>query len=432
MRRHVPATRHAFVTDVTSGYAQINVQGPRSRELMQSVTTADLSNEAFPFRAAREIDIGFARALCVRITYLGELGYELYIPTEQATHVYDRLVEAGETFGLRHAGLKALASCRMEKGYRDYGHDIDNTDSVLEAGLGFAVDLEEARRIPRQGGGARARRPRARSQRRLVQVLREGSGADDVPRRGRASRRQGRRLRPRRRRTGHTLGGAVGLAMIEAGETDRSGVPRRGALGDRDRRKMVSGGHQPREPLYKSKKRGRHQDVMEKEESRAIARRLSSSLHSSRGLATGEEGGSPRRAQGSSVPSFARSSSLTLRSTMRSISASRPPRATCATLVRTGACAVVAPAGRPGRRFATPAVGCPRPDRVDVRGAHRETRRLRPGDDIFRRHVRREVAYECRLVDFFALMRVRATYTTHPRGVKGFALLFGVSVADEG
>ena len=69
---------------MTSGYAQINVQGPRSRELLQSLTTADLSNEAFPFRAAREIDIGFARALCVRITYLGELGYELYIPTEQA------------------------------------------------------------------------------------------------------------------------------------------------------------------------------------------------------------------------------------------------------------------------------------------------------------------------------------------------------------
>jgi glycine cleavage system aminomethyltransferase T len=97
----------------------------------------------------------------VRITYLGELGYELYIPTEQATHVYDRLVAAGEPFGLRHAGLKALASLRMEKGYRDYGHDIDNTDSVLEAGLGFAVDLKKP------GGSSAAtrcspRRPRAR------------------------------------------------------------------------------------------------------------------------------------------------------------------------------------------------------------------------------------------------------------------------------
>src|SRR6185369_13941702 len=129
--------------DMTSGYGQLNVQGPRSRELLQALTTADMSNEAFPYRAAKEIDIGFARVLCIRITYLGELGYELYIPTEQATHVYDRLVAAGAAFGLRHAGLKALASLRMEKAYRDYGHDIDNTDGPLEAGLGFAVDLKK-------------------------------------------------------------------------------------------------------------------------------------------------------------------------------------------------------------------------------------------------------------------------------------------------
>ncbi|HEU4610671.1 MAG TPA: FAD-dependent oxidoreductase, partial [Kofleriaceae bacterium] len=92
MKRHI-GDSHAFVADMTSAYAQINIQGPRSRELLQRVTSADMSNEAFPFRAAREIDIGFARVLCIRITYLGELGYELYIPTEQALHVYDRLVE---------------------------------------------------------------------------------------------------------------------------------------------------------------------------------------------------------------------------------------------------------------------------------------------------------------------------------------------------
>src|SRR5262249_44880707 len=102
-------------------------------------TSADMSNEAFPFRAAVEIDIGFARVLCTRITYLGELGYELYIPAEHAEGVYDRLVHAGQAVGLRHAGLKARGRLRMEKGYRDYGHDIDNTDTVLEAGLGFAV-----------------------------------------------------------------------------------------------------------------------------------------------------------------------------------------------------------------------------------------------------------------------------------------------------
>ena len=91
---------------------------------MQTITTTDLSNEAFPFRHAHEIEIGYAKVLCIRITYLGELGYELYIPTEQATHVYDRIIEAGKKFNLRHAGLKALSSLRMERyrGYRDYGH----------------------------------------------------------------------------------------------------------------------------------------------------------------------------------------------------------------------------------------------------------------------------------------------------------------------
>ena len=82
--------------------------------------------------------------LCIRITYLGELGYELYIPTEQALHVYDRIVTAGAKIGLVHAGLKTLASCRMEKAYRDYGHDIDNTDTVLEAGLGLRGRPQEA------------------------------------------------------------------------------------------------------------------------------------------------------------------------------------------------------------------------------------------------------------------------------------------------
>ena len=84
MRRHVTPGMQVSITDVTSGYAQINLQGPRSRELLQTLTSADLSNDAFPFRTAREIDVGSARVLCVRITYVGELGYELYVPAEQS------------------------------------------------------------------------------------------------------------------------------------------------------------------------------------------------------------------------------------------------------------------------------------------------------------------------------------------------------------
>jgi len=218
MKRHIAADpeAHAHVTDATSAFSQINVQGPRSRELLQPITTCDLSNEAFPFRTAREIDIGYARVLCVRITYLGELGYELYIPTEQATHVYDLLVVAGEPVGLRHAGLKALASLRMEKGYRDYGHDIDNTDSVLEAGFGFAIALDKP------GGflgrdAVLARKAQGPLSRRILQVLVK----DPEPMMFHAEvvRRDGKPVGYIRAASyGFTLGGAVGLAMVEAGQ----------------------------------------------------------------------------------------------------------------------------------------------------------------------------------------------------------------------
>jgi heterotetrameric sarcosine oxidase gamma subunit len=214
MRRHL-GDAHAFVTDVTGAQAQINVQGPRSRDLLQALTSTDLSNEAFPFRAAREIDLGFARVLCVRITYLGELGYELHIPAEQAVHVYERLVGAGPRHGLVHAGLKALASLRLEKAYRDFGHDIDNTDSVLEAGLGFAVALEKP------GGflgkdAVVAQKAAGPLRRRLVQLL--VRDPEPLLFHGEPVRHDGRVCGYVRAGSyGHTLGGAVGLAMIDGG-----------------------------------------------------------------------------------------------------------------------------------------------------------------------------------------------------------------------
>jgi 4-methylaminobutanoate oxidase (formaldehyde-forming) len=213
LRRHLEG-HHAFVTDVTGAYAQINIQGPRSRELLQSLTTADVSNEAFPFRAAREIDLGFARVLCIRITYLGELGYELYVPAEQAVHVYDRIVAAGPAYGLRHAGTKALASLRMEKGYRDYGHDIDNTDTVLEAGLGFAVALDKPGGFLGRDAVA-AQKAAGPLRKRLLQVL--VSDPEPLLFHAEVIRRDGVPLGYVRAASyGHTLGGAVGLAMIEA------------------------------------------------------------------------------------------------------------------------------------------------------------------------------------------------------------------------
>jgi len=216
IKKNTPDNAHCIVTDVTSGVAQLNIQGPKSRELLQTLTSCDLSNEAFPFRHAKEIDIGYAKVLCIRITYLGELGYELYIPSEQAVHVYDCIVEAGKSFDLKHAGLKALASLRMEKGYRDYGHDIDNTDDPYETGLGFAVDLKK----PDGFIGKEAlleRKAKGPITRRLVQVL--VKDADPLMYHVEILRRNGIAVGYVRAASyGFTLGGAVGLAMVEAHE----------------------------------------------------------------------------------------------------------------------------------------------------------------------------------------------------------------------
>ncbi len=211
MQRHIGSQR-VHVHDSTSGYAQLNVQGPNSRALLASVTDTDMSNVAFPYRHAQDIAIGFARALCIRITYLGELGYELYIPCEQAAHVYEWIIAAGTPHGLRHAGLKALSSLRMEKAYRDYGHDIDNTDNPIDCGLGFAVDLNKPDGFIGRDAVA-ARPPATESTQRLLQILvthpePQLFHAEVVYRDGQAV------GYIRSASYGHTLGGAVGLAMI--------------------------------------------------------------------------------------------------------------------------------------------------------------------------------------------------------------------------
>jgi glycine cleavage system aminomethyltransferase T/glycine/D-amino acid oxidase-like deaminating enzyme len=141
LEQHIPPDAHVFVTDVTSGYNIINLQGPKSRQLIDGLTTADMSNRAFPYLTMQEIDIGYALVKALRITYMGELGWELYVPTEFTLHVFDLLVEAGQDVGLKFAGFQALNTLRLEKAYRDYGYDIDNTDTPLEAGLSFAVDF---------------------------------------------------------------------------------------------------------------------------------------------------------------------------------------------------------------------------------------------------------------------------------------------------
>jgi 4-methylaminobutanoate oxidase (formaldehyde-forming) len=118
--------------------------GPRSRELLAGLTDADLATEAFPFGSSREIDLGYALVRASRITYVGELGWELLVPAEMAVHVYDTIAEAGDAIGLRHYGYHALDSLRIEKAYRHWGHDITDEDTSLEAGLGFTHAWDKA------------------------------------------------------------------------------------------------------------------------------------------------------------------------------------------------------------------------------------------------------------------------------------------------
>ena len=143
LRRHIPTDAHVNITNISSAYSVLNIQGPKSREFLSSITHADMTNEAFPFLSMQEIDIGYALVKAIRVTYVGELGWELYIPSEFSLHVYDTLVEAGTEFGLKHMGLQALNTLRLEKAYRDYGGDIDNTDTPLEVGLGYFVDFDK-------------------------------------------------------------------------------------------------------------------------------------------------------------------------------------------------------------------------------------------------------------------------------------------------
>ncbi len=143
LRRQIPQEAQAVAVDVSAGYAVLGLMGPHSRQLLARLSGADLSNEAFPFATSQIIDLGYARVRASRITYVGELGWELYMPTDYVQSVYDEIVSAGTDFGLVHAGYHAMNSLRMEKGYRHWGHDVGEEDSPLQAGLAFAVSWDK-------------------------------------------------------------------------------------------------------------------------------------------------------------------------------------------------------------------------------------------------------------------------------------------------
>jgi 4-methylaminobutanoate oxidase (formaldehyde-forming) len=149
LERHKGA-HNVVITDVTAGEGVLAVMGPNTRALLNSVSPADFSNDVNPFGTAQEIDIGMARARVHRVTYVGELGWEIYVSADMAGHVFETLYEAGQDHGLKLTGMHMMDTCRIEKGFRHFGHDITCEDHVMEAGLGFAVKKDKPNFIGRE------------------------------------------------------------------------------------------------------------------------------------------------------------------------------------------------------------------------------------------------------------------------------------------
>ena len=215
MRRHL-GDRRVVITDVTAGEGVLAVMGPNARKLMQAVSPADFSNDSNPFGTAQQIEIGMGLARAHRVTYVGELGWEIYVPSDMAAHVFETFIAAGQGLGIKLCGMHMMDTCRIEKGFRHFGHDITCEDHVLEAGLGFAVKTDKMSFI---GRDAVLRKKDEGLSKRLVQfklsdaepllyhnepILRDGQIVGYLSSGG----------------YGHHLGAAIGLGYVPcAGET---------------------------------------------------------------------------------------------------------------------------------------------------------------------------------------------------------------------
>ncbi|MCG6884688.1 MAG: FAD-dependent oxidoreductase [Silicimonas sp.] len=214
LRRHL-GDDVAVILDVTAFEACFPLMGPRSRELLSIVSPDDFSNAAFPFGTAREVEIGLGIARAHRISYVGELGWEVYVSTDQAAHVFETLTEAGADHGLKLCGLHAMDSCRIEKAFRHFGHDITDEDHVVEAGLGFAVKTDAKDRFI--GREAVLAKREAGVKRRMLQfrltdpermlfhnepIMRDGEIVGIVT----------------SANYGHTLGGAIGMGYVPSAD----------------------------------------------------------------------------------------------------------------------------------------------------------------------------------------------------------------------
>ena len=209
LRRNL-GSNMAVITDVTAGEGVLAVMGPNARALLQAVSPNDFSNEANPFGTAQEIELGMGLARAHRVSYVGELGWEIYVSTDMASHAFETLHAAGQPLGLKLCGMHTMDSCRIEKAFRHFGHDITSEDNVVDAGLSFAVDLSKPDFIGKAAVAARKESgPKARMVQFLLQdsqpllyhnepILRDGEIVGYLSSGG----------------YGHTLGAAVGLGYV--------------------------------------------------------------------------------------------------------------------------------------------------------------------------------------------------------------------------
>lgn len=170
IKSHIPTDVHCMIADISGAYGMLNIQGPSARALLSRLTDTSLSSDAFAFGTMQDIEIGYQSVKAQRLTFMGELGWELYIPTEYLQQVYDAIVEVGSDHGLRHCGYHALQTLRMEKAYREWGHDIGSDETPFEAGLGFASKIDKPGGFIGRDAVAREKEKNAKTKR-LVHFL---------------------------------------------------------------------------------------------------------------------------------------------------------------------------------------------------------------------------------------------------------------------
>ena len=214
LKRNIADDEFCCVSDITNAWAVLGVMGPDSRALLSDTLSHDMSTENFPFGSFQQVELGAVRAYAARVSYVGELGWELYVPVDQARHGFDFLWDKGQNHGLKMASMHTLDSCRIEKKFVHYGHDVAEVDTPLECGMAFVCDLEKD--IPFIGRDAILKQKESKSfmRKRLVQFLLKDPEVmlyshEPIMRDGKIV---GHLTSGN---YGHTLGGSVGLGYIE-------------------------------------------------------------------------------------------------------------------------------------------------------------------------------------------------------------------------